>query len=182
MRTLFGAVAGALAVGAVLVSYDLGERRAFSRDMMPPATQMVMGPDGIARPYLIQAGQTAYGQPFAGEPYGWSPYATAPAAPYGAMAPYGYQGYPQPVYASTQPQYVTERVVTQRPAVRRASTQRVASEVRPARSWQKSALLIGGSAGTGAGLGALMGGKKGALAGAAIGGGAAAIYDQVKRH
>ena len=34
----------------------------------------------------------------------------------------------------------------------------------------------------GAGLGALMGGKKGALAGAAIGGGAAAIYDQVKRH
>ena len=62
------------------------------------------------------------------------------------------------------------------------STQRVASEVKPQRTWQKSALLIGGSAGTGAGLGALMGGKKGALAGAAIGGGAAAIYDQVKRH
>ena len=34
----------------------------------------------------------------------------------------------------------------------------------------------------GRGLGALVGGKKGALAGAAIGGGAAAIYDQVKRH
>ena len=32
------------------------------------------------------------------------------------------------------------------------------------------------------GLGALLGGKKGALAGAAMGGGAAAIYDQVKRH
>jgi hypothetical protein len=54
--------------------------------------------------------------------------------------------------------------------------------VKPARSWQKSALLIGGSAGAGAGLGALVGGKKGALAGAALGGGAAAIYDQVKRH
>ena len=66
--------------------------------------------------------------------------------------------------------------------MRRVNTQRVASEVEPTRSWQKSALLIGGSAGTGAGIGALVGGKKGALAGAAIGGGAAAIYDQVKRH
>ena len=61
-------------------------------------------------------------------------------------------------------------------------TQRTSSEVKPRRTWQKSALLIGGSAGTGAGVGALIGGKKGALAGAAIGGGAAAIYDQVKRH
>jgi hypothetical protein len=174
MRTLFGAVAGALAVGAVLVSYDLGERRAFSRDQMTPTTQMVMGPDGVVRPYLVQAGQTAYGQPFAGQPYGWSPYTTtAPTA----GAPYGYNAYPQ--YSTAQPQYVTERVVTQ-PVVRRASTQRVA-EVQPRRSWQKSALLIGGSAGAGAGLGAVMGGKKGALAGAAIGGGAAAIYDQVKR-
>jgi hypothetical protein len=177
MRTLFGAVAGALAVGAVLVSYDLGERRAFSKDLMTPTTQMVMGPDGVARRYLVQAGQTAYGQPFAGQPCGWSPYTTlAPAA----VAPYGYSSsYPQ--YSTAQPQYVSERVVTQRPVVRRAATQRVV-EVQPRRSWQKSALLIGGSAGAGAGLGAVMGGKKGALAGAAIGGGAAAIYDQVKRH
>ena len=63
---------------------------------------------------------------------------------------------------------------------RRDPARRVRGEA--ARSWQKSALLIGGSAGAGAGVGALMGGKKGALAGAAIGGGAAAIYDQVKRH
>jgi hypothetical protein len=81
-----------------------------------------------------------------------------------------------------QTRYVSDRVAAQ-PAVRRVATQRaVSSEVQPRRSWQKSALLIGGSAGAGAGLGAVMGGKKGALAGAAIGGGAAAIYDQVKRH
>jgi hypothetical protein len=166
-----------LAVAAVLVSYDLGERRAFNKDLMTPTTQMMVGPDGVMRPYLMQAGQT-FGQPLAGQPYGWSPYTTM--AP-GAVAPYGYSSaYPQ--YPTAQPQYVTERVVTQRPVVRRAATQRVASEVGPRRSWQKSALLIGGSAGAGAGLGALMGGKKGALAGAAIGGGAAAIYDQVKRH
>ena len=162
----------------MLVSYNLGERRAFVRESTP-TTQMVMGPDGIVRPYLMQASQSAYGQPLAGQPLGWSPYTTmAPTA----AAPYGYNAGPQTAYLPAQPQYVTERVVTERPVVRRASTQRVvASEVRPRRTWQKSALLIGGSAGAGAGLGALMGGKKGALAGAAIGGGAAAIFDQVKR-
>jgi hypothetical protein len=53
--------------------------------------------------------------------------------------------------------------------------------VRSPRSWQKSALIIGGSAGAGAGIGAAVGGKKGALIGAAIGGGAATVYDQATR-
>jgi hypothetical protein len=187
MRTGFGAAAGALAVVAMLVSYNLGERRAYGRNLTTPTTQMMMGPDGVVRPYLVHSGQNAFGQPFAGQPYAWSPYSTmtpgavAPTAfaPVGAV-PYAYnanQAYAVP----TQQRYVTERVV-ERPVVRRASTQRVASEVQPKRSWQKSALLIGGSAGAGAGLGGVMGGKKGALAGAAIGGGAAAIYDQVKRN
>lgn len=56
---------------------------------------------------------------------------------------------------------------------------RVASK--PKRSWQKSALVIGGAAGAGAGIGAVTGGKKGALIGAAIGGGAGSIYEAVKR-
>ena len=51
----------------------------------------------------------------------------------------------------------------------------------PKRSWQKTALVIGGSAGTGAGVGAIAGGKKGALIGAAIGGGAASIFEAIKR-
>ena len=176
MKSAIGAVAGAVAVGALLVSYNVGERHGFDR-AMTPTTQMVVGPDGVARPYLVHAGQSAFGQPMPGQPFGMAPYGTM--AP-GAIAPYGYNGYP--AYQGAQPvqtQYV-DRVVS-RPTVRRASSQRVASETQPRRSWQKSALLIGGSAGAGAGLGALMGGKKGALAGAAIGGGAAAIYDQVKR-
>ena len=171
MKTLFGAIAGALVLGAVLVSYDLGERHTFSRDLAP-TTQMVIGPDGVARPYLVQAGQTAYGQtPYMAQPYGWSPYGvTAP----GAVAPAMY---------GAQPQYVSQPVYSQ-PTVRRVSTQRsyATERVAPKRSWQKSALLIGGSAGAGAGIGALMGGKKGAGIGALIGGGSAAIYDQVKRH
>ncbi len=154
----------------MLVSYNLGARTSFSGQMAAPTTQMMVGPDGIARPYLVQAGQPAFGQAVPGQ-YGWSPYSTTTP---GAVAPY-------PAPYPVQTQYVTERAVAQAP-VRRVSTQRVASEVAPKRSWQKSALLIGGSAGAGAGVGALIGGKKGALSGAAIGGGAAAIYDQVKRH
>jgi hypothetical protein len=184
MKAVFGALAGAVAIGAMLVSYNLGERQAFARATAPAmTTQMIVGPDGIARPYLVQASQGVPGQPLAGQPYGSAPYTTmAPAmVPYGYPAYPAYQAQPQGAYP-VQTRYVTDRVVEQ-PTVRRVSTQRtVSSEVKPRRSWQKSALLIGGSAGAGAGLGAVMGGKKGALAGAAIGGGAAAIYDQVKRH
>jgi hypothetical protein len=49
------------------------------------------------------------------------------------------------------------------------------------RSVAKTAMIIGGSAGTGAGVSAIVGGKKGALIGAAIGGGAASIYEATKR-
>jgi hypothetical protein len=52
---------------------------------------------------------------------------------------------------------------------------------RPHRSWGKTALIVGGSAGTGAGIGGIVAGKKGALIGAALGGGAASIYEGAKR-
>ncbi len=49
------------------------------------------------------------------------------------------------------------------------------------RNWKKTALVIGGSAGAGAGVGAIAGGKKGALIGAAIGGGAASLWEALKK-
>jgi hypothetical protein len=52
---------------------------------------------------------------------------------------------------------------------------------RPGRSWKKSALVIGSSAGIGAGVGAAVGGRKGALIGAAVGGGGATLWDQITR-
>jgi hypothetical protein len=52
---------------------------------------------------------------------------------------------------------------------------------RPHRSWQKSALLIGGSTATGAGIGGIVHGKSGALIGAALGGGASSIYEGARR-
>jgi hypothetical protein len=49
------------------------------------------------------------------------------------------------------------------------------------RTKTKTALMIGGAAATGAGVGGAMGGTKGALIGAAVGGGAASIYEAIKR-
>lgn len=161
MKTLFGAVVGALALGAVLVWYDLGERHIFSRDYVT----VPVGYQQPGNPYWVQTGQSGlapYGMPLVGQ----SPYGMTPA-----------------VY--TSPQYASEQVTAPQRPVRRVSTQRTyASEgvTKSTRSWQKSALLIAGSAAGGAGVGALIGGKKGAGIGALLGGGSAAIYDQVKRH
>ena len=76
-----------------------------------PTTQMLVGPDGIARPYLVQAGQTGFGQVLPGQPYGWSPYTTTTP---GAVTPLAYGVYPahQAPYP-VQTQYVTERAVAQ---------------------------------------------------------------------
>lgn len=79
---------------------------------------------------------------------------------------------PRAVPAVTTVSAAPERVVYREPVTRRASS---------GRSWKKTAMVIGGSAGAGAGVGALAGGKKGALIGAAIGGGAATLYEATKR-
>ncbi len=49
------------------------------------------------------------------------------------------------------------------------------------RSWEKEALIIGGSTGGGAAIGAIAGGKKGAGIGAAAGGVGGLIYDLLTR-
>jgi hypothetical protein len=69
-----------------------------------------------------------------------------------------------------------------RPVASRASdVQYVGIEREPERSKTKTALMIGGAAATGAGVGGALKGTKGALIGAAVGGGAATIYEAVKR-
>lgn len=50
------------------------------------------------------------------------------------------------------------------------------------RSWQKEALIVGGSAGAGTAIGAVAGGKKGAAVGAVSGGLAGLIYDLATRN
>jgi hypothetical protein len=99
------------------------------------------------------------------------------------MAPTAYAAAPYPapaVYA--QPDIVQRPVVRTQTVRPQRVVYRQAEDVKPKRSWAKTAMVIGGSAGAGAGVGGLAGGKKGALIGAAIGGGAASIYEAVKRN
>jgi hypothetical protein len=96
-------------------------------------------------------------------------------------------------YASLQPAVMTTAPVARRTAPRAASRQTVYRTAEPVqervavedeqegRSWQKTAMIIGGSTAGGGGVGAMVGGKKGALIGAAVGGGAASIYEATKR-
>jgi hypothetical protein len=91
-----------------------------------------------------------------------------------------------PAIETVRPSLVTRRA----PAPQRTVNRTVATEdrapvreedVQPERSWGKTAMVIGGSAAGGAGVGGIVGGKKGAMVGAAIGGGAASIYEAIRR-
>ena len=134
----------------------------------PVAVNCGAGLQALIRPAVV-AGQ-AISQvdcvPVSGGPAAPVAYAAAPAA---AM-PASY--YEEPVVYRPAPRRVV-RSAQYEPArtVRRKS----------GRSWQKSAVIIGSSAGIGAGVGGAVKGKKGALIGAAIGGGAATIWDQATR-
>jgi len=91
-----------------------------------------------------------------------------------------------PATGGIQPVKYTRSTSAPRRTVYRTSqstSERVYREdAKPRRTWQKSAMIIGGSAASGAGVGAIVGGGKGAAIGAAIGGGAASIYEATKRH
>ena len=94
-------------------------------------------------------------------------------------------GRPLPVVqtpAGYVPAVYTAPAPASAPVVRSAPVRRTAApRAEPKRSWKKTALVIGGTAGAGAGIGGLVGGKKGALIGAAIGGGGASIYEAIKK-
>ena len=97
-------------------------------------------------------------------------------------ASYGYAA--QPVYRDLAPAQVVpvqRSTSVARPIRTRQVVYDDPIEVKKKRSVKKSVAIIGGSAAVGAGVGALAKGKKGALIGAAIGGGGAAIWDQITR-
>jgi photosystem II stability/assembly factor-like uncharacterized protein len=78
----------------------------------------------------------------------------------------------QTVYLRDEEGLRSPGVVQTRPAPPRANK----------RSWEKEALIIGGSAGAGTAIGAIAGGKKGAGVGAAAGGVGGLIYDLATRN
>ena len=73
---------------------------------------------------------------------------------------------------------VTRDEITRSPAVIQKQAEPPHSDKR---SWEKEALIIGGSAGAGTVIGAVAGGKKGAGIGAAAGGVGGLIYDLITR-
>ena len=101
------------------------------------------------------------------------------AVPVGAPVAAARPAYYQPAYQAQPVAY--EPAPVARPAVVRNEAPVVVEREAKKRSWQKRAIVIGGSSGAGAGIGALIGGKKGALIGAAIGGGAGTVYEMQKK-
>ncbi len=147
------AVAGALISGVVM--YTVGARTEKVEALAPPA--YVQTVDGQYIPVTPAA-----------QPAGYTPVSYTTALRPAASTRVVEQRAPrQTVYRTAAP--VQERVVVE-DAPRRAE-----------RTWQKTALIIGGSAASGAGVGGIVKGKKGALVGAAIGGGAASIYEATRR-
>ncbi|MCL4813808.1 MAG: hypothetical protein KJ061_15050 [Vicinamibacteraceae bacterium] len=151
MTAAMPSAAGAAVPGGVVVT-------------CPPGTQAVITPP--------VAGQTVSQVSCTPDP---SVVTYQPAAVPAAYGTYGAPVATPAVVRTTEP--VRERVVYRQPRTTTARAERAQS----GRSWKKSAIIIGSSAGVGAGVGAAVGGKKGALIGAAIGGGGAAIWDQATR-
>jgi len=162
MKAFLATVLSVIAVGVLLIAYGLLTERTSFAAVDPGARPMVASQrvglidDGYALP------QTT--------PYG---YAARPAVAYPVA---DVRALPDsPVYA---PRRVATTEVVRTTPVRRTST---VVERAPARSWQTTAMVIGGTSAAGAGLGAIFGGKKGALIGAAIGGGAGTLFEVNKR-
>lgn len=192
-RAALGAVgAGALVVTAACGTSDDTRVRAMGYDSglaQPVAQQMVGAPNAngqvlvncepnqraLVRQVLINGQAVAQVQCVAVDQqmYG-AAYGTPVSYGTGVVAPRDY-GYDTRV---VQPAVMQQPVVYREP-VRTTSSRRVVTD--SGRSVKKSAIIIGSSAGIGAGVGAAISGKKGALIGAAIGGGGAAIWDQMTR-
>ena len=203
MKAIIGGAAGVAALGGALL---LANTRATSPVQAMNPAQTVASTSAQAPVGLMYVdcgdGRMVLVRPVAPGQYSQvecrvAPMAAMPQA-YGQAygQPAGYlvsQGSAYPAVQVQQP--VQERVVyVERPATRtvyrsRPAYRRTASyaparsyEVKRGRTWQKSALIIGGSAAAGAGVGAILDGGKGAKKGAVVGGIGGLVYDLATRN
>ena len=134
----------------------------------------------------VQCESVAQGFAPVGTVGGYAAPAPVGYAPAPSVVPVGY-GY-APASAPLENTRIVRTAYPQQVVTREAAPQRVVYQparerivTQPKRSVKKSAIIIGSSAGVGAAIGAAAGGKKGAGIGALIGGGGAAVWDQITR-
>lgn len=199
MKSLWGSATGAVALGALAFTYGCGgtqgatgvraQEVAGAQPVQPVVVSCEPQQRALVRPAVVNGAAVSQVECVAADPQAVT---FAQQGSY-AQPAYAQAAYAQPAYAvrAAQPVRYSQPVVyddlDNARVVRTRSTpvvrtrQVVYEPVRKHRSVKKSAAIIGSSAAVGAGVGALASGKKGALIGAAIGGGGAAIWDQITR-
>lgn len=195
IRQKSAAVAGVVGLGALLVGCGSGTVPNIQAQALGATAPMAVACEPNQRAIIRQAAVNGVMQSqvqceSVSPAYG----AIGTSGTYGAVAPMAYQPGFQPVSytqpAALEPTRIVRTVYPQEVVRREVTPRRVTSYQRaperivvrqPRRSVTKSAVIIGSSAGVGAGIGAAVGGKKGAGIGALLGGGGAAIWDQMTR-
>lgn len=191
MKSLWGGVAA----GALLFTVGCGAQNAAQNTAATRAPELAGAQPGapvmvscephqrtLVRPVVVNGATISQIECVAADPQA-AAYAQANTVAQPVPASYSYAAQPV-VYRDLAPaQVVPVRRTTT--AARPIRTRQVVYDdpiqVKKKRSVKKSAAIIAGSAAAGAGIGAIAKGKKGALIGAAIGGGGAAIWDQITR-
>jgi len=162
------AMAGLVVFGSAVGSYYANASAAEARPLRTIETHRL---DAVSpsEPLLATslAGSSAYAAPAVARPAVLTYSEPVPAETYPAPA--------RTRSAST----ARTRTVSRQPVSNGSSEPRVQKRTR---SWQSSALIIGGSTVGGAVLGGVVGGKKGAIIGGVVGGAAGTIYDRTTRN
>jgi hypothetical protein len=191
MNSVWGRAAAAGGLGALLVTVGCGgalngggvnaQQLAAAQPSTPVVVSCEPNQRTLVRPTMVngvamsQVECVSSGQSLA---YGQQQPAAAPVRYRAARA---FEAARDPELADARVIPASYPVTTARPV---RTNQVVYGDERPVkqgRSVKKSAVIIGSSAGVGAAVGAAVKGKKGALIGAAIGGGGAAVWDQITR-
>ena len=188
---------GGVAAGALLVTVGCGatQNTAGVRAQELAGTQQAAGSPVVVscephqrtlvRPVIVNGATVSQVECVAADAQAMAAYAQ-PAA---YAAPVQAQAAPVRYVAARPAQVVYDDGIEDARVVRTSSARPVQTRqvvyrepvAKKGRSVKKSAAIIGSSAAVGAGIGALAKGKKGALIGAAIGGGGAAVWDQITR-